>query len=98
MSSSDGRDDNVHADNDDNSTSAVSGNNDVPPLSGPDEGNSCPCRQHYEDSGNNKKVLYLMSIGVTHNDAPLFSFEMAPWSLRLEIDARNSDRREKDFV
>jgi hypothetical protein len=89
----------MHADNDNNSTSAVSGNNDAQPLSGPDEGTSCPCRQHYEDSGKvNKKVLYLMSIGVTHNDAPLFSFEMAPWSLRLEIDARNSDRREKDFV
>ena len=78
MSSSDGRDDNEHADNDNDSTSAVTGNNDAPPLSLPDEGTTCPCRQHCKDSGNNKKAMYLMSIGATHNDAPLFSFEMAP--------------------
>ncbi len=45
-----------------------------------DEGFLSPCQQAYEDSGNDKKVLFLMCIGLNHNDAPLFSFEMLPWS------------------
>ncbi len=42
-------------------------------------------RQVYIGSGNDKKVLYLLCIGLNHpdrNDAePLFSFETEPWSL-----------------
>jgi hypothetical protein len=45
-----------------------------------DEGILSPCQQVYEDSGNDKKVLFLMCIGLNHNDAPLFSFDMLPWS------------------
>ena len=35
----------------------------------------------YEDSGNKKKVLYLLCIGLNHNELPLFSFDDEPWSL-----------------
>ena len=45
-----------------------------------DEGFLSPCQQAYEDSGNEKKVLYLMCIGLNNSDAPLFSFEALPWS------------------
>ena len=80
-SSADGHDDSIH-DSDNDSTSAAS-----------DDNNACPCRRHYEDSGNNKKVLYLMSIGVTYNDAPLISFEMVPWSLlpKTTMRPKNTD-------
>ena len=91
-SSADGHDDSVD-DSDNESSSAASGDNDAPPPSVPDadndEGTCPPCRRHYEDSGNNKKVLYLMSIGVTHNDSPLMSFEMAPWSLLPKTTMRD---------
>jgi hypothetical protein len=40
----------------------------------------CQCQQVYEGSGNEKKVLYLMCIGLNHNGLPLFSFENEPWS------------------
>jgi hypothetical protein len=53
----------------------------VSPLAA-DEDLVCPaCQQAYEDSGNDKKTLYLMCLGLNHNGAPLFSFEMPPWSL-----------------
>lgn len=42
----------------------------------------CLSQQLYIESGNNKKVLYLLSIGVRDsNNEPLFSFEREPWSL-----------------
>jgi hypothetical protein len=42
----------------------------------------CPCEQLYQDCGNEKKVLYLMSIGLNgDNNGPLFSLEEEPWSL-----------------
>jgi hypothetical protein len=41
----------------------------------------CNCQRVYEDSGNEKKVLYLMCVGLNHNGLPLFSFENEPWSL-----------------
>ena len=41
----------------------------------------CPCEQMYQDSGNEKKVLYLMSIGLNGDNGPLFSLEQEPWSL-----------------
>ena len=80
-SSDDGRDD----DSDNNSTSAA--------VLPPEDEDTCPCRQHYEDSGNKKKVLYLMSIGVTHNNAPLILFEMPPWSLlqKTVMHPKNAD-------
>ena len=42
------------------------------------------CQKLFIDSGNDKKVLHLMSIGVSadnNNEEPLFSFEREPWSL-----------------
>ena len=42
----------------------------------------CLSNQLYVNSGNDKKVLYLLCIGLTDNSgtAPLFSFEQEPWS------------------
>jgi hypothetical protein len=43
---------------------------------------SCLCRDVYVDSGNEKKVLYLLCIGLNrNNDQPLFSFDREPWSV-----------------
>jgi hypothetical protein len=41
----------------------------------------CVSQDIYEDSGNKKKVLYLLCIGLNHNELPLFSFDDEPWSL-----------------
>jgi hypothetical protein len=41
----------------------------------------CTCEQLYQDCGNEKKVLYLMSIGLNGDNGPLFSLEEEPWSL-----------------
>jgi hypothetical protein len=38
-------------------------------------------QQIHIDSGNDKKVLFLLSIGLDHHNKPLFSFEQEPWSL-----------------
>jgi len=53
----------------------------------------CPCKKAYEESGNEKKVLYLMSIGLQCNDVPLFSFETLPWSLlpKTSLRPKNTD-------
>ena len=41
----------------------------------------CPCQKLYGDTGNQKKVLYLMCIGFCdcNCNVPLFCFEMEPW-------------------
>jgi hypothetical protein len=54
---------------------------EVSPLAPADEDLLRPCQQAYEDSGNDKKTLYLMRFGLNHSDAPLFLFEMPRWSL-----------------
>ncbi len=41
----------------------------------------CTCEQLYQGCGNEKKVLYLMSIGLNGDNGPLFSLEEEPWSL-----------------
>ena len=51
----------------------------------PAQGGMCLSQEVYVDSGNSKKVLYLLSIGLTaddnnNNNAPLFSFDREPWS------------------
>jgi hypothetical protein len=46
------------------------------------------CRKASEESGNEKKVLYLMCIGLQRNGTPLFSFETAPWSLLPKTSLR----------
>ncbi len=54
----------------------------------------CYCQQVHEDSGNEKKVLYLMCIGLNHNGLPLFSFDNEPWSLlskSLLVRPKNPD-------
>jgi hypothetical protein len=50
----------------------------------------CPCQQkaYRRESGNEKKVLYLMCIGLQCNDVPLFSFETIPWSLLPKTSLR----------
>ena len=58
---------------------------------------SCLCRDVYVDSGNEKKVLYLLCIGLNRNDdQPLFSFEREPWS----VLPKNSSARPRntDYV
>ena len=55
----------------------------------------CHCQQVYENSGNEKKILYLMSISLNdHNGLPLLSFENEPWSLLSKsslVRPKNSD-------
>ena len=44
---------------------------------------SCDSQQVYENSGNQKKVLFLLCLGLClseTDDSPLFSFENEPWS------------------
>ena len=43
--------------------------------------NFCVSEQVYVDSGNEKKVLYLLCIGLTINEQPLFSLDSEPWSI-----------------
>lgn len=65
----------------------------LPAASTEDEELSCPCQKAYEESGNEKKVLYLMCIGLQCNDVPLFSFETVPWSLlpKTTLRPKNMD-------
>ena len=60
----------------------------------------CVSEQVYVESGNEKKVLYSMCLGLTHrtnNDSeeqPLFSFEQEPWSMLPKnslLRPKNSD-------
>ena len=40
------------------------------------------CQQLYIESGNEKEVLFLLSIGLmNHNNEPIFLFEQEPWSI-----------------
>jgi hypothetical protein len=41
---------------------------------------SCQSKQIYVDSGNDKKVLFMLSIGLRVNNEPLFSVDEEPWS------------------
>jgi hypothetical protein len=41
---------------------------------------SSVCKKVYVDSGNNKTTLHVLSIGLLHDDQPLFSLEQEPWS------------------
>ncbi len=54
----------------------------LPAASTTEDEELCPCQKAYEESGNEKKILCLMCIGMQSDNAPLFSFETAPWSLR----------------
>jgi hypothetical protein len=49
--------------------------------------------QLYIDSGNRKKVLYLLCIGLGHNGVPLISLEEPPWSSlkKTLISPKNSE-------
>jgi hypothetical protein len=89
---SDNNDASRAASNDNDARRAASNDNDSRHAAS-DDNDPYPCRRHYEDSGNNKKVLFLMSIGLTHNDAPLISFEMVPWSLlpKTTMRPKNTD-------
>lgn len=79
--------------------SDVSEDDDDEELEPGDEGGStselCLSNQIYVDSGNDKKVLYLLCIGLTDNSgiAPLFSFEQEPWSRlpKTSLRPRNID-------
>jgi hypothetical protein len=68
---------------------------------GRDNRSSCGCvsEQVYVDSGNKKKVLLLMCIGLMHcnnnnEEQPLFSLTEEPWSLL----PKNSHVRPKNSV
>ena len=42
---------------------------------------SSVCKKVHVDSGNNNKTLYVLSIGLLHDDQPLFlPLEQEPWS------------------
>jgi hypothetical protein len=57
----------------------------------------CISNQVYVDSGNDKKVLYLLCLGLTDNDsgdgAPLFSLDEEPWARlpRQSFRPKNTD-------
>jgi len=59
-----------------------------------DEGEAIPARgmclsqEVYVDSGNSKKVLHLLCIGLTadnNDNEPLFLFDQEPWSVLAKI-------------
>ncbi|KAI2510573.1 hypothetical protein MHU86_3841 [Fragilaria crotonensis] len=97
MSSSD---EGIHEGNDDEPNQASI--NGVSSVDGDGEDDyCCVSEQVYVESGNEKKVLYLLCIGLVHRnnsneEQPLFSFEQEPWSLL----PKNSFLRPKntDFV
>jgi hypothetical protein len=64
------------------------------PAIASDKGN-CLCQDVYIDSGNEKKVLYALCIGLNRNDEqPLFSFDRDPWSIlpkNLLVRPQNND-------
>jgi hypothetical protein len=73
---------------------------------GDEDQDLCRCEKNYQDSGNEKKVLYVMCIGLkSDNGPPLFSFECEPWSLlpKTALRPKNNDyvkeieRRAKDY-
>jgi hypothetical protein len=41
---------------------------------------SSVCQKVYINSGNDKTILYMLSIGLKHDNEPLFSLEQEPWS------------------
>jgi hypothetical protein len=41
---------------------------------------SSVCKKVYVESGNDKTTLYVLSIGLEHDNEPLFSLEQEPWS------------------
>jgi len=52
---------------------------------------SCDLQQVYENSGNQKKVLFLLCLGLClseTDDSPLFSFENEPWSCLPKTEMR----------
>jgi hypothetical protein len=52
------------------------------------------CKKVYVDSGNDKATLYVLSIGLEHDNEPLFSLEQEPWSTLSKNELRppkNSD-------
>ena len=53
----------------------------------------CRSKQIYIDSGNNKKVLFMLSIGLRVNNEPLFSVDEEPWSTlpKTVFRPRNND-------
>ena len=65
----------------------------------------CWCEQFYQNSGNQKKVLYLMCIGLSSDNGPLFSLEREPWSRlpKSSLRPKNNDcvkeveRRSKQY-
>jgi hypothetical protein len=60
---------------------AAAGEEEGPGITAAQAEELSPCQEVYEGSGNEKKVLYLMCIGLNHvDDLPLFSFENEPWS------------------
>jgi hypothetical protein len=63
-----------------------------------EEGGCGLCQKLFIDSGNDNKVLHLMSIGVSadneNEEEPLFSFNREPWSLlpkTVGMRPRNTD-------
>ena len=71
----------------------------------PEDVGFCRSKQIYVDSGNDKKVLFMLSIGLRFNDQPLFSVDDEPWSTlpKTVLRPRNNDfvnevlRRAKDM-
>jgi hypothetical protein len=71
----------------------------------PEDVGSCQSKQVYIDSGNDKKVLFLLSIGLRFNNEPLLSVDKEPWSTlpKTVLRPRNNDfinevlRRAKDM-
>jgi hypothetical protein len=63
------------------------------PAASTDNEELCPCQKAYEESGNEKKLMYLMCIGLQCNDVPLFSFETLPWSPlpKTSLRPKNTD-------
>jgi hypothetical protein len=88
-------------DADEEAVASAHDNGDVIPS---EEGKCGLCQKLFIDSGNDKKVLHLMSIGVSadnENVEPLCSFEREPWSMlpkTVGMRPRNTEYVEETFL
>ena len=92
---SDVSDDDAPADNETELVLRCEREEEIAETAGDSTSELCLSNQMYIDSGNDKKVLYLLCIGLTDSSgtSPLFSFEQEPWSRlpKTSLRPRNMD-------
>jgi hypothetical protein len=77
--------------------SAVTVDVEAPPVT--EDAELCQCQKLYEEAGNQKKVLYLMRIGLCGRtgNVPLFCLESEPWSQLSKTASASLRPKNTDF-